>query len=393
MSVRSCVPSLADSATNTLPSGLGLYIHVPFCLQKCLYCSFYSVTNQPDLYNRYAAAVKEQILRFAERSDIQAQQVHTIFFGGGTPSILGSDLLTRLLKNCFLNFDCAPGLETSLEVNPATVDQAALHELRRAGFNRISIGVQSFDDRELEVLGRVHSAADGIRTVQMARRAGFSNINLDLMYGLPDQDKHKWQESLQQALSLQPEHLSLYELTMEGNTPFAQRYDRGELRLPEEEVVLAMVATTEEMVTAAGLHRYEISNYARPDRKCSHNINYWHNASWLGLGPGAVSSLNGCKIKTISDVECFCQPGANKEERETLDNEAAFRETVVMGLRMIGGIGLEELEKRFAINAISYYGTTLDRLIAHNLVTIEEGRLRLTGQGLLLANTVMAELV
>ncbi len=330
--------------------------------------------------------------RFAE-STVQRQQVTSIFFGGGTPSILGPDLLTLILNNCFLYFDCVPGLETSLEVNPATVDLAALYGLRRAGFNRISIGIQSFNDRELQMLGRVHSAADGIRTMEMARQAGFSNINLDLMYGLPDQDSCKWQESLQQALSLQPEHLSLYELTIEEDTPFARRYDRGELRLPEEDAVLTMVATSEEMVTAAGLHRYEISNYARPGRECSHNVNYWHNASWLGLGPGAVSSINGCKIKTIGDVDRFCQPGENKEERETLDQEAAFRETVVMGLRMIKGIGLEELEKRFAINAISYYGTTLDRLIAHNLLRVEEGRLRLTGQGLLLANTVMAELV
>lgn len=394
-----------DSLTRPSESGvlpkhrqsIGLYLHVPFCLQKCPYCSFYSLPGRLDLSKRYVAAIKKQIRRFAAHGETTAQPLATIFFGGGTPSILPPDSLRELLQDCLHNFQCAREMEVSIEVNPATVDGQGVQALRQAGFNRLSIGVQSFNNRELKLLGRPHSAADAVQTVQMARQAGFTNTSLDLMYGLPGQNMQTWQDNLQQALELQPEHLSLYELTIEENTPFAHWLTQGHLDLPDEETILSMMEQTGQDISAAGFARYEISNYARPGYQCRHNINYWKNGSYIGMGPGAVSCLAGTRFAAIADVEQFCDLLESDQdiwlERETLANETRFRETVIMGLRMTQGVSLRALAERFDINAVSYYGETLNRLMAQDLLEIQLDRLRLTAQGLLLADAVMADLV
>jgi len=375
---------------------MGLYLHVPFCLHKCPYCSFYSLAGRLDLSKQYVAAIKKQLRRFATLKKTQAQPLTTIFFGGGTPSMLSPDVLRELLSDCLHHFPCADEMEISMEVNPATVDAHGLLTLRRSGFNRLSIGVQSFNDRELQRLGRPHSAADAVQTVQMAQQAGFTNISIDLMYGLPDQNTQSWQDSLDQALDLNIQHLSLYELTIEEKTPFATQFGRGDLKLPEEEVVLSMMEATRQRISSAGFVRYEISNYSRPGYECRHNINYWQNGDYIGLGPGAVSCLDGTRRTAITDVERFCELREKEtewQEEETLENEARFRETVIMGLRMTQGVSIQEIAERFDINPLSYYGKTLDQLMDAKLLVIDQGRLRLTDQGLLLANTVMAELV
>ena len=380
-----------------LTYGPGLYLHVPFCLQKCPYCSFYSLSGRLDLNTRFTAAVNRQMERFAARRETQEQPLATIFFGGGTPSMLPPTILIDLLQACLGRFPYADELEISIEVNPATIDQEGLQLLRRGGFNRLSIGVQSFNNQELKRIGRAHSANEAIQTVCMARQAGFTNISLDLMYGLPGQDEQSWQANLNQALALEPDHLSLYELTIEEDTPFARQLDTGTLQLPDEEKVLAMMETTRRLTSGGGLSRYEISNYARPGFECRHNINYWQNGSYIGLGPGAVSRLGPTRFTAIADVERFCermeQNQEIRQEEETLDKETRFRETVIMGLRMTKGISIDALKQRFGIDPAVYYGTTLDRLMAQELVEIQQGWLRLTEPGLLLANTVMAELV
>ncbi len=414
--------------TNRDQGNFAVYIHVPFCVRKCPYCSFYSVAGQADGQKRYAAAVAAQI-RSLDQLPGSGQQLTSIFFGGGTPSILEPDLLAAILADCLHIFSspASPAqqdaLEISIEVNPATIDGSGLRQLHQAGFNRLSIGVQSFNDPELQVLGRIHSAREAVQTFELARRAGFENINLDLMYGLPGQQLADWQENLRQSLLLQPEHLSIYELTLEENTPFARLQDQGRLALPDEDTVLQMLAATNAQLSAAGLDRYEISNYAGKGFQCRHNINYWQNGSYIGLGPGAVSCLEGMRCATVEDLNRFCSffesfcPKQGREERatqanrpgtaqyrdtrlqeihreeETLNREAAFRETVIMGLRMTCGVSLQELETRFSIEPVSYYGTTLSQLVDRQLLVIEQGRLRLTERGLLLANTVMAQLV
>ncbi len=378
--------------------GPGLYLHIPFCLQKCPYCSFYSVSGRPDLTGSFAAALGLQIRSVAARRDAREQPpATTIFFGGGTPSMLPPEILAELLQTCRRHFPCADTMEISIEVNPATIDGRGLQLLRQTGFNRLSIGVQSFNDQELKRIGRVHTADEAVQTADMARLAGFTNISLDLMYGLPGQDLQSWQDNLTRALELEPEHLSLYELTIEEDTSFARRLAEGDLHQPPEETILAMMEVSRRLSSDAGLCRYEISNYCRPGYQCRHNSNYWHNGSYIGLGPGAVSRLGPTRYTAAADVERFCKLMKNNEpvwlEQETLDNEYRFRETVIMGLRMTKGVSLDSLRQRFAIDTADYYGPTLERLIGQRLLEIRRQQLRLTEQGLLLANTVMAELV
>jgi len=343
-------------------------------------------------------AVHAQIEQMAQCGWSQGRQVESIFFGGGTPTVLSSRQLVFLLQECGRRFGCQPAsIETSIEVNPATIDYDGFVQLRQSGFNRVSIGVQSLDDRELKIIRRLHTAADAIRTVALAREAGFDNLSLDLMYGLPGQNLSRWQQTLDRALALAPDHLSMYELTLEQGTSLAVRIGQGELHLPGEDEVLAMLDHTSRTVERSDLRRYEISNYARPGYECRHNVNYWHNGSYLGFGPGAVSCMSGRRLTAIADVEQFCsriQAGQSViVDEEELATEARFRETVIMGLRMICGVFLQELVDRFGINAMSYYGKTLGRLMEQELLEVHQGRLRLTDRGLLLANTVMAELV
>jgi len=376
-----------------------LYLHVPFCLQKCPYCSFFSLAGKNHLQPLYAKAVSMQIRQTAERCADKSWLLETIFWGGGTPTLLPAETLARLLVDCLDAFPVKTNkeLEITIEANPATVDKNDLAMLRRAGFNRLSIGVQSFTDKKLALLGRPHTALDARQTFSDARQAGFTNINLDLMYGLPGQRITDWQHNLEQALALAPEHLSLYELTIEKNTPFAGQVMRSSLCLPPEEEVLAMLEETQTMVRQAGFRRYEISNYARSGFQCRHNINYWQNRSYIGLGPGAVGCLNHTRYTATKDIEQFAEHiAAGKpiwEGEEHLTREERFRETVIMGLRMITGVSIPGLQRRFGIDPAAYYGSTLDMLIRKGLLRHGDDHLQLTDRGLLLANTVMAELV
>ncbi len=376
----------------------GIYIHVPFCVRKCAYCSFFSVAGQNKWFDQYVTAVHAQIEQAVLSGWSRNRQVESIFFGGGTPTVLAPGQLVFLLQQCGQGFSYRQEeIEISIEVNPATIDSDGLVCLRKEGFNRISIGVQSLDDGELERLGRVHTAADAIRTVRLARQAGFDNLSLDLMYGLPGQDVASWQYTLEQTLALQPDHLSIYELTIEQGTPFCERAGQGELDLPDEDEVLAMLSHTNRTMKAAGFHRYEISNYARPGYECRHNVNYWNNGSYLGFGPAAVTSRSGRRMTAVGDVEQFCRRILTGQtvyvDEEELTPEERFRETVIMGLRMTSGLNLKVLEQRFGINLISYYGAVIDQLLGEHLLNIEQGRLHLTERGLLLADSVMAELV
>uniref|UniRef100_UPI004056A9CE radical SAM family heme chaperone HemW n=1 Tax=Candidatus Electrothrix sp. TaxID=2170559 RepID=UPI004056A9CE len=378
-------------------SDFGLYLHIPFCLKKCPYCSFYSLEGRMDLVERYVQAINTQLRFCAEAYRNHLRPMTSIFFGGGTPTLLPAAALSRLLSKCLERFSCADEAEISIEVNPATVDRSDLAVLRQAGFNRLSIGVQSLQDAELRQLGRPHTVADAVDTVRWARTAGFENINLDLMYGLSGQGIQTWKTTLEHALELQPTHLSIYELTIEAGTPFARMEEQGTLFLPDEDTVLLMLEETQQLLMQAGLQRYEISNYAQPGYQCRHNINYWQNGEYLGLGAGAVAFFNKTRFTAIANAEQFCARLEKGQEvwmeKEKLDREAAFRETVIMGLRMTAGVSLAALTDHFDLNAESYYGETLHRLIRQGMVRIVQGRLQLTAQGFLLANTVMAELV
>lgn len=321
----------------------------------------------------------------------------TLFLGGGTPTILAREDLAQIVTGCTRLFGVTEQAEISIEANPRTLDRAKLTLLRRSGVNRLSIGVQSLNEKELQLLGRPHSAEDAKTAVQLAREAGFENISLDLMYGVPGQGHTSWQQSLQQALSLSPVHLSLYELTVEPGTAYQRQQDQGTLDLPDEEELAAMDEITATLCQQAGLAHYEISNYARPGYECRHNINYWQNGPYLALGAGAVACLEGRRRQQIRDPQRYCEQIESGlsvvEEEEMLAPEASFRETVIMGLRMTRGVSLARLRQRYGMDLQAYYGDILLRLADQGLVEMSAGHLRLTPRGRLFANQVLAELV
>lgn len=369
-----------------------LYLHIPFCRCKCRYCSFNSYPGQEQLHGRYGRALLKEI-----RTLRCNQPLDSLFIGGGTPTVLETKLLVDLLESCADQFGLSETAEISIEANPESVDVTVLCDLRTAGFNRLSLGVQSFDNSELKRLGRIHSAAAAYAAVSDAFRAGFSNISIDLMYGLPGQQVDSWRRTLDRALELGPQHLSIYQLSIEEDTDFFRLAADGRLELPEEEAVLEMDDITDALCRTAGLQRYEISNFARPGYVCRHNLNYWRNEAYLACGAGAVSYLDGVRELRIMNPETYCRLVERDEEivaeREKLARREAFKETVVMGLRLTEGVSERRLRQRFGLRLSDVYTTELDKLTAQQLISFDESRLALTGRGRRFANQVLAELV
>lgn len=323
--------------------------------------------------------------------------LETIFFGGGTPSILSAENICSLLHSCRQQFEIDKRAEISMEINPKTLDFIKMISLTECGINRASIGVQSFIDTELQRLGRMHTAQEAWDAAETVRSAGISNINLDLISGLPGQSVDSWRWNLQSAIALHPEHLSLYQLSIEEGTGFNRQFQAGRLVLPDEEEIAGMDEVTLELCGAAGFIQYEISNFAQPGFECRHNINYWLNEEYLGVGAGAVRCLKGERVKNIEDPLLYCQKVESGEsvvmESESLDAESSFRESVVMGLRMINGVSSERLWSRYGIDLQVYYGETLKKLLDLSLLEFDKSSLRLTVKGRALANRVMADLV
>ena len=374
----------------------GLYIHIPFCRSKCGYCAFNSRAWPGVGPEHYLEAVAMEMQRVA--AGWGAEQIFSsIFIGGGTPTIYSGEALADLLADCLSAFRWRETPEITVESNPNTVTAEGLASCRAAGVNRLSIGVQAFDDRLLAAIGRTHSVAQAVCAVALAREAGFANLNLDLISGLPGQSLAEWRQSLMIALELGPEHLALYELSVDPGTRFAEQQARGELILPDDDELAEMEAVAHELLSRYGYQRYEISNYARPGFQCRHNLNYWRNGFYLGLGAGAVSSFDGLRLKNLDDPEAYeakIRAGhAAFQEGEALGLAPSFRESVIMGLRLIEGVGLASLFERYGLEPLSYYGATLERLRERGLIAMNEERLWLTDKALPVAHQVLCELV
>jgi oxygen-independent coproporphyrinogen-3 oxidase len=373
---------------------IGLYIHIPYCLHKCGYCDFNSHNLNEEEMKRYVDAVVLEMEHYS-RSRQATDEVTSLFFGGGTPTTLPFPDLVRLLEASREFFQIAPQAEITVEANPATIPQTDLSLLVNAGFNRISIGVQSFDPKELEFLARVHNVDEVDLTVHRAREAGFDNLSLDLMYGLPGQSLEQWNASLQKALNHEPEHISAYNLTIEPNTRFHKLFHQGAWRLPDEDHQLTLYRHTIKTLTEAGYRHYEISNYARDGRECRHNLLYWDNGDYLGLGAGAASYLKGERRKNqllpsryIREVE---EKGSAVDSREQLEPRHAMGETVMLGLRQMQGLDLDRFEQRFQVSWSDLFGETVDRLQEQNLVSLKDRKLTLSERGLALADSVILE--
>ena len=361
---------------------LSIYLHIPFCRRKCAYCDFASRGGQEARIPAYVQALTEE-LRAQARLYAEGRIVRTVFFGGGTPSLLAGAQMRALLKALRDCFDVDPDAEISMEANPGTVTEESLAAYRAAGVNRLSLGVQSFSDRLLASIGRIHTAREAERAVAMARGAGFDNLNLDLMYGLPGQSPADFAESVNAALSLSPEHLSLYSLIVEEDTPMHGRVARGEAVLPGEEDVLAMQHGAQAALKARGYERYEVSNYALPGRQCRHNLVYWRRGEYLGLGCAAHSLMEDVRFSNTEDLDAYLA-GERTAERTPLTEEDAREETVMLGLRTREGIPRGALSGREA---------ALARLTAAGLMEeAPPGRVRATDRGMDVLNALILEL-
>lgn len=392
---------------------LGLYIHIPWCPTRCIYCDFNTyLDREPALKARYHTA----LLREIRESGVALGHppLHTIFFGGGTPTTLSPDKLGELVDAVKASFQLEAGAEVTTEANPGTVLPDYLRALRQGGINRLSLGVQSFIDDELAFLSRLHDAGVARQAVAAARAAGFDNLSLDLIFNLPQQTLEQWQYNLQQAIQLEPDHLSIYSLIIEPGTPLQRQVTQGLVAEPDDDLAADMYAATIDALAGAGYAHYEISNWAKLKREpdwqspalaSAHNLIYWRNQPYLGLGAGAYGTINGrrwANVKRPQDYVARVEPGAGlglaRDERtfEEIDQETAMTEHMMLGLRLVReGVSAAEFEVRFGVSLIEQFSWAIEHNLKRGLVewveTPSDRRLRLTRQGRFLANQVVIE--
>lgn len=356
-----------------------LYVHIPFCPKVCPYCSFYKEASDRNKTQAFLDAV----LAEAEMESGELQP-WTIFFGGGTPSALSTSQLQYLIGGLRERIDFSQVREFTLEMNPATVSLEKAKALLALGVNRVSMGVQSWDEELLKTLGRVHSGPQARRSYEILREAGVANVNLDLIFGIPGQTRDQWLDSIRETLALAPDHISAYCLTYEEDTEFFERFQRGEFA-PETERDAAFFETAMDAFESSGYGQYEISNYAKPDRECLHNLGYWRGSDYAGLGPSAVSTRNGWRRKNLADTEAYTRQilagGDRFETLEKLDPETTRLEKLSLGLRTREGIEAEVLDSE-----------KLQELMSLGFLRSADGQVSLTRQGRLLADQVAAEL-
>ena len=367
---------------------VSLYIHIPFCRAKCAYCNFNSYAGLESLYDDYVdALVGEMAIVGGRFSTLRGR---TIYLGGGTPTVLSLQQLKRILGSCLQAFVIDEEAEVSCEANPGTVDLCYLEGLRHLGVGRLSLGVQSLYDDELQLLGRVHTSAQATEAFEMARQAGFDNLNLDLIYAFPRHTLKRWRSTLERAIALEPEHLSLYPLSLEEGTPLWGRVERGELRAPDDDLAAEMYLLAEELLEA--YRHYEISNWAKPGYESRHNLTYWRNEGYLGFGAGAHSYYGGRRFWNVARPEEYIRRlkvgQSATEGEEVIETPLEMAETVFMGLRLSEGVGFEGFKRRFGRDLSSLYGQQLKELVAWGLLEENERGIRLTPRGRLLGNEV-----
>jgi oxygen-independent coproporphyrinogen-3 oxidase len=389
---------------------LSLYVHIPFCSLKCAYCDFNSYAGIGDLIPSFADALVNEIETWAPIAE--GRPVKTVFFGGGTPTLMPPESNARVLDAIRSRFAVADGAEISIEANPGTVDEAHLRALVAAGFNRISFGVQSFDDSDLAFLDRVHSASDAEECVRWSRTVGFQRVSIDLIYGLPGQSLGSWADKVDRALALEPGHISAYALTIEDGTRLAYDVNHGRVPEPDPDLQADMYEHACARLALAGYRQYEISNWARPGQECRHNLQYWRNGEWLGMGPGAHSHWGGFRFANVYSPRRYLDTAATPESTDTSPAPAdvlrrmpqvAFSEpqprglqvadTAILALRLNEGLDLTEFEGRFGETFESAFPGVMDDPTLAALLERTGERVRLTARGRLLANEVFVRLL
>jgi len=384
---------------------ISLYVHIPFCTAKCGYCDFNSYAGQDHLVPSYSEGLIHEAQLW--QKTVAGRGVRTMFFGGGTPSLMPVEELRAIMDGLHDAFDIAPEAEITLEANPNSLDEEYLRTIRDVGINRLSIGVQSFHDDELKALDREHSATDATNAYRAARAAGFDNVSLDLIFGLPEQEMSSWQESVEEALALEPDHISLYALTVEQGTPLARDVARGRTPSPDPDAQADQYEWTQERLAEAGYEHYEISNWAKPGHRCEHNLTYWRCQEYLGLGAGAHSYLDGVRFAVATLPNRYLElvneswegmlAGGGEMRQvvsgETITPELAMADTLILGMRLNEGISLSAFRARFGVDALEHFAEHLEMPFAERLVEHADDHLRLTKRGRLLANEVFANLL
>ncbi|RJR18753.1 MAG: radical SAM family heme chaperone HemW [Nitrospiraceae bacterium] len=402
-----------------------LYVHIPFCLKRCIYCDFVSGLYNPDRASDYIEALKREISNIPKEKSLS-----TLFIGGGTPTALPSDILSSLLNHIFTHFSFSPplnksarldseggqeGVETTIEANPGTVDTVKLKAVRSAGINRISIGVQSFDDDELSFLGRIHTSEEAELAVHIAENSGFENIGIDLIYGIPGQDINTWKMTLEKAVTLRPNHISTYELTVEKGTELYKNINNpslflplnkgriGGVTLPAEDKAIEMYEHTIDYLTSAGYLHYEISNFSLPGYQCRHNLNYWDRGEYYGAGLGAHSFLNETRFHNTDNIdeylELISEDKSAVKGSESITGDMALSEAIFLGLRKTGGINIETISKRYNVKILNIFHKEIEDLRAAGLIQITssecayETTMQLTRKGLVLSNEVFTKFI
>ena len=379
---------------------VGLYIHIPFCKQKCEYCDFYSVANKDELIPQYVQSLLNEIKGVSNSKNLDfIPIVTTIYIGGGTPSYLKSNFISQILSTIYENYQVVKDAEITVEVNPGTVTLDKLEEYVKAGVNRLSIGLQTTHDYLLQKIGRIHNYYDFLDTYHFAREVGIQNINVDLMLGLPEQTLIELQDSVEEVISLEPEHISVYSLILEEGTKLEKKVLEGELKLPSEEEERSMYWKTKELLEESGYIHYEISNFAKPNYQAKHNLDCWNQKEYIGFGAGAHSYINGVRYSNISSIKKYLLNDQNRtweknrELHEKQNQEAKQKEYMLLGLRKIEGVSVQEFKSKFVANPIYLYHTELEKLSEEKLLEIDGDTIKLTNKGLDLANLVWEEFV
>ena len=385
---------------------VGLYVHIPFCKKKCEYCDFKSYADKEELIEEYVKWLKYELEEVGKGNRLDYENhldnlaiVKTIYIGGGTPSLIDSKYISEILEVIKKNYTFAENTEITIEVNPGTVNKEKLEQYKKSGINRLSIGLQSTHDRLLKKIGRIHNYDDFLNTFKIARNVGFENINIDLMLGLPEQSIEDLEQSVEEVIKLNPEHISVYSLIVEEETPFYKKLEANELNLPEDDLERKMYWAVKEKLEKSGYIHYEISNFAKKGFESKHNLSCWNQDEYIGFGTSAHSYTNNVRYSNIDNIEEYINNFKTDNETENFvfhekqNKESKMKEFMMLGLRKIEGISIKDFKSRFSLNPIFAYRKELEKLVDEELIEIDGDNIRLTNKGLDLANLVWEEFV
>lgn len=372
---------------------LGLYVHVPFCAQKCYYCDFNSYKINSNQKRDYLINIEREMKFY--KDEFKDKYFDTVFFGGGTPSILSVDELRKIVNNIYENFNIKENAEITIECNPGTINREKLKAMKNLGINRLSIGLQAVQNYHLKSIGRIHTYEEFEKNYYDAIEIGFNNINIDLMYALPNQKTQEWKDTLNKIVRLNPSHISAYSLILEEGTKLYDMYENKEFKLLDEDTDINMYNYTIETLKKYGYNQYEISNYAKENMECKHNIIYWECDHYLGLGPGASGFIGDRRYSNIEDIceynDCILQNIKPVSEEIVLTSNDKIEEFIFMGLRMNEGINLDIFKERFNRNFLDIYQEVINKLLKRDLIKLNGKNIYLTQKGREISNSVFIE--